>query len=235
MSRNAAVQHRAASLAASFSIRITQLKVPSSPTSSSALSATSHFNTVCSGCSNGTPVGIFESLGRCDWDVHRSGQLRTALLVEDRRSATASTVSTTPATLTTQQRLRLGDERTRRGRVPTRPPPAHRRGRAPDPTSCKPGTSSTQCHEEDAMTASALASGNGIDSPRPSTTRTAGTASVRTDRIRASGSTAVTSSTWSTRSRERAPVPAPRSTTIRAPSGRIHATASTGGPGRYRS
>ena len=91
---------------------------------------------------------------------------------------------------------------------------------------------SIQCHEDDASTASTLASGSGIASPRPATARTPGTDSASTARMRSSGSTATTSSARPISRRVRAPVPAPRSTTVRTGCGRTQSTAWTGGPGR---
>ena len=91
---------------------------------------------------------------------------------------------------------------------------------------------SIQCHEDDASTASALASGRGIDSPRPATARTPGTDSTSTSRMRSSGSTATTSSARPTSSRVRPPVPAPRSTIVRTGVGSTQSTAAAGGPCR---
>ena len=99
-------------------------------------------------------------------------------------------------------------------------------------TSCHVGTGSIQCHEDDATTASAPASGNGIDSPRPATARTSGTEPSITARMRSSGSTATTVSARSRSNRASLPVPAPRSTAVRTGTGRIHSTAAAGGPGR---
>ncbi|SPM36879.1 Mycobacterium rhizamassiliense ORFan [Mycobacterium rhizamassiliense] len=84
-------------------------------------------------------------------------------------------------------------------------------------------------------TASAAASGSGIDSPRPSSAVTDGDRAANTLRMRASGSTAMTRVTLPTSVRVNSPVPAATSTATWQPGGTSQSTASGGACGRSTS
>ena len=114
--------------------------------------------------------------------------------------------------------------------TPSRPP-----GRSTRAISGTARGKSSQCHAVETNTASALASGSGMDSPRPSRTSSPGERRASTSRIRWSGSTAITWGTRPASARVNSPVPAARSTATWQPSGTSQSSAAAGGPGRTRS
>ena len=71
---------------------------------------------------------------------------------------------------------------------------------------------SIQCQAEEMNTPSALASGSGMASPRPSSASMPGERALSTARIRSSGSTATTRGTLRASTLVSSPVPAPTST-----------------------
>ena len=208
----------------SSSIRITQLKVPSSPISSSAFSATSHVNTVCSGWSKGTPGGISSVLRRRVAVVERRRQLGLALRrrCRDVRGALAA-----------EQRLAWA----MKADVGVGPRP-HGRQRAPgdqDPSDlaaawgpCPSSATRTTPSPRRRWRRAA-----GIDSPRPATARTPGT------RLGEHGPHAVVGLHRddlvgpADQEPRQGAGPGAQVDDGRAPApGRIQSTASTGGPGR---
>ena len=114
--------------------------------------------------------------------------------------------------------------------TPSRPP-----GRSTRAISGTARGRSSQCHAVETNTASALASGRGMASPRPSRTSSPGERRASTSRIRGSGSTATTRAARPSSARVNSPVPAARSTATSHPAGTSQSSAAGAGPGRTRS
>ena len=191
-----------------------QLRVPSSPISSSALRGTPHRKRVFRAVRR-APRWVSEGRRRTK---HRS---RISFGDASGREPLRPGLRPPPSGLLGQEGLSLHDEGALGvgpdHRAPSTPPGTRTRA-----TSFRVGAGSIQCHDEEASTASAhhRAGGStppvhrrpGCRAPRPTST----------DRMRSSGSTATTSSALPTRSRVSAPVPAPRSTTLATCDPRSH-------------
>ena len=161
----AAPSRRAAPVPSS-SIRITQLKVPRSPISSSALSATSQVIDRLLGLVEGDARRDLERLDQRVRVVQRRRQLGLALVVDaapDRRRPVAAARSACACAM-----------RPESGSGPTTWRPACRRARAPGRPRAASGQGPSSATRTTRSTASALPSGSGIDSPRPATARDPG-------------------------------------------------------------
>ncbi len=101
-------------------------------------------------------------------------------------------------------------------------------GRCTRAASAEARASSNQCQACPETTRSALASGSGIASADPIRADAPGTARRSWSSMPSDGSTAVTSSPRATSERVSLPVPAPRSTTVRAPGGTSQSTDASG-------